>query len=70
MATTSYKLQTLTCPSCIVKIEKAVGEQPGVEKVKVSFNSSKVKVKHSDDADTAQTRKTIEDLGYEVISQK
>jgi copper chaperone len=70
MTTTSYKLQTLTCPSCIVKIEKALGEQPGVKDAKVYFNSSKVKVSHNEDADTSLTKKTIENLGYEVLDEK
>ncbi len=70
MTTTNYQLQTLTCPSCIVRIEKALGAQPGVESAKVSFNSSKVKVVHTPDADTEHTKKVIQNLGYEVISEK
>lgn len=70
MTTKSYQLQTLTCPSCIDKIEKAVSAQPGIENVKVLFNSSKVKVDHVTDADTNKTRQVIENLGYKVIGEK
>ncbi len=70
MAIKTYQLQTLTCPSCIKRIEKALGTQPEVEDVKVLFSASKVKVIHAENADTDVTRQTIESLGYEVISEK
>ncbi|WP_315305495.1 cation transporter, partial [Enterococcus devriesei] len=37
------QLGTLTCPSCMQKIENAVSQQKGVGNVKVLFNASKVK---------------------------
>lgn len=38
-----YQLDGLTCPSCLQKIEGALGQQAGVKSVKALFNSSKVK---------------------------
>ena len=38
-----YQLDGLTCPSCLQKIEGALGQQAGVKTVKALFNSSKVK---------------------------
>lgn len=70
MTTKNYQLETLTCPSCVAKIEKALASQPGVEDAKVSFNSSKVKVAHMANADTNKTKQVIEDLGYKVVSEK
>lgn len=70
MTTTTYQLQTLTCPSCIKKIEGALSSQPGVESVRVMFNSSKVKVSHDESADTAAYKELIEKLGYEVLNEK
>lgn len=70
MTITTYQLQTLTCPSCVNHIEKALGSLTGVEDAKVSFNSSKVKVTHSEDIDADEVRKTIEKLGYEVLDEK
>lgn len=67
--TTTYQLQTLTCPSCITKIEKAVSAQPDVESAEVMFSSSKVKVTH-EAADSDNLKQTIEKLGYEVLSEK
>ncbi len=67
------QLETLTCPSCALKIESAVKSLRGVEKnsVNVLFNSSKVKL----DFDNAklsieEITKTISVLGYEVLKSQ
>lgn len=70
MNTTTYQLQTLTCPSCIQKITTAVSAMSGVKKVEVLFNASKVKVSHDDYEYSPEIRQTIERLGYEVLSEK
>lgn len=67
MTTKTYQLATLTCPSCIAKIDKAVSSLPGVSSVKVLFNSSKVRVE-TDAQASPDVAKTIQGLGYEVIS--
>jgi len=69
MKTIKFQLETLTCPSCINKIESVLSKSNGVEGVKVMFNSSKVKV----DFDSAKTDAeslagTIQKLGYPVLS--
>lgn len=64
------KLETLTCPSCLQKIEATVKALNGVDKdsLKVLFNSSKVKVKFDDQViQITDIEKAIEDLGYPVI---
>ncbi len=66
-------LETLSCPSCLQKIENAVKGLNGVEKesVKVMFNSSKVKTDfHSETIGIENIEKAIEDLGYPVIKSK
>ena len=37
------QLDTLTCPSCMTKIQGALTKLAGVQNVKVLFNASKVK---------------------------
>ena len=37
------KLDGMTCPSCLTKIEKAVEETPGTDNIKVLFNAGKLK---------------------------
>ena len=63
------QLETLTCPSCAMKIEKAVKSLNGVDKdsVNVTFMSSKVKLEFDDEKLSVDTiEKTIKSLGYEV----
>ena len=65
------QLGTLTCPSCMQKIENAVGQQKGVDKVKILLNDSKVKSDlRSDETSPDALKKVIEDLGYEVEAMK
>ena len=71
MMTKTYQLKTLTCPTCVAKIEGAVKRMKGVEEVQVLFNASKVRVSFSEDLDDdAEIRKTIENLGYDVLGEK
>lgn len=65
----TIQLGTLTCPSCVQKIDKAVKSLEGVdqESVNVLFNSSKVKLNF--DAEKLSVEKienAITALGYEV----
>ncbi|MDN6409225.1 MAG: heavy-metal-associated domain-containing protein [Tetragenococcus halophilus] len=60
------QLGTLTCPSCMQKIEQAVKKENGVEKVIVLFNASKVKVEHDDQTSKSEIKNSIEKLGYKV----
>ncbi|GAA3716517.1 heavy-metal-associated domain-containing protein [Salinicoccus jeotgali] len=66
-------LETLTCPSCIQKIENALKGLSGVEKdsVEVMFNSSRVKAEFNSEVTTIEAiEKAIEDLGYPVIRSR
>ncbi|MBB6217958.1 copper chaperone CopZ [Anaerosolibacter carboniphilus] len=71
MLTKTYQLETLTCPSCTMKIESAVKKIKGVQDVQVLFNASKVKVAFDESAnDGSEIRKTIEGLGFDVLGEK
>lgn len=64
-----YQLETLTCPSCINKIEGILNKAEGVDSAKVLFNSSKVKVAYDEEKTSADTLAAlIEKLGYPVLS--
>jgi len=73
MKSATIQLETLTCPSCMQKIEGALKILDGVDHdtVKVSFNSSKAKL---DFDETKVSIEEIEDsikrLGYEVIKSR
>lgn len=69
MKKATIQLGTLTCPSCVQKIENATKSLNGVDKesVKVLFNSSKVKFDFDDEKLSVQdVEQAITALGYEV----
>ena len=69
METIRFQSETLTCPSCVAKIEGALNKQSGVEEAKVLFNSSKVKVKYnSEEVSSEELEKLIEKVGFPVLS--
>lgn len=71
MSKAILQLETLTCPSCIKKIESTLTKTPGVEIAKVIFNSSKVKIEYQEaQVVINELKETIERLGYEVLSTK
>ena len=66
-----FQLETLTCPSCIKKIETTLNKTAGVKSAKVMFNSSKVKTQYDDSSIQAdEIEETIKKLGYPVLSSK
>jgi len=71
MKKATINLETLSCPSCLQKIENAVKGLDGIEKdsVKVLFNSSRVRTNFDPDA-IEDIEKAIEDLGYPVIRSR
>lgn len=64
------QLDTLTCPSCMTKIQDALTKLAGVQNVKVLFNASKVKALVDDRLDSTDLKRTVEELGYQVKSVK
>ena len=64
------QLDTLTCPSCMTKIQGAFTKLAGVQNVKVLFNASKIKALVDDGLDSADLKRTVEELGYQVKSVK
>ena len=66
-------LETLSCPSCLQKIENALKSLEGIKKesIEVLFNSSRVRVNFDADIVTIEAiEKAIEDLGYPVIKSR
>ncbi|HHV64360.1 MAG TPA: metal-binding protein [Peptococcaceae bacterium] len=69
MQKATIQLETLTCPSCMQKIEKAVKALEGVDKesVEVLFNSSKVKLNFDDEKlSIEKIENAITAMGYEI----
>lgn len=73
MQKATIQLETLTCPSCMQKIENGVKSLEGVNKesVKVLFNSSKVRVEFDDEKVSIEDiENAIDKLGYEVLKSQ
>ena len=69
MKNATLQLETLTCPSCVLKIESAAKALPGIDKesVKVSFNTSKLKFDFNEEnLSVDDVEKAITALGYQV----
>ena len=65
------KLDELSCPSCMAKIEGALNTTNGVETAKVVVNASKVKAEFDDNQITAtDIVSKVEGLGYVVQKSK
>ena len=65
------QLEELVCPSCLKKIEAAVGRIEGVLQFKVLFNASKVKAEIDPSKTSAEEiSSAIESIGFNVLSQK
>ncbi|MBR0577013.1 heavy-metal-associated domain-containing protein [Proteiniclasticum sp. BAD-10] len=71
MKKNTLQLDTLTCPSCVLKIESALKRLDGVESVDVLFNASKVKVQYDESRQSTDSLKsTVTALGYDVLAVK
>ncbi|MHA0856414.1 heavy-metal-associated domain-containing protein [Paenibacillus sp. CMAA1364] len=71
MKTMTLQLEQLTCPSCIKKIEKALGNQEGIHEVKVLFTSSKVKVQYDTSVIASEAiSKIVTKLGFQILNTK
>lgn len=70
MKKANIQLETLSCPSCLMKINAAVRKVDGVSKdtVDVLFNASKVKVEFDEEVTSVEKiNEAINKIGFEVI---
>lgn len=73
MKKATLQLETLTCPSCMQKIDKTVRTLDGIDKasVNVMFNSSKLKVTFDDSVTSVEKIiDAISNLGFDVLSSQ
>ncbi|GAB1432171.1 hypothetical protein MASR2M29_24110 [Spirochaetota bacterium] len=73
MKNASIQLETLTCPTCIKKIEAALKSLDGIkpESTSVSFNTSKAKFEFDETKLSIEDiEKSITKIGYEVLKSK
>lgn len=67
----TYQLETVSCPSCIAKIEGMLRRIPGIAEAEVSFSTSRVKVSFDESTVGSEAiRSSITKLGYKVLGEK
>lgn len=73
MKSATMQLETLTCPSCTLKIEGALKSLEGIDtdSIKVSFNTSKVKLDFDEEKlSIEEIEDAIDRQGYDIIKSK
>lgn len=71
MINKTFQLETVSCPSCIAKIEGMLRRTNGVGEAEVSFNTSRIKVTFDESLIDSETIKNnIAKLGYKVLGEK
>ncbi|HOK42985.1 MAG TPA: heavy-metal-associated domain-containing protein [Thermoclostridium caenicola] len=71
MTSKTYQLETISCPSCIAKIEGMLKKTEGIVSSEVLFNTSRVKVSFDEAKITSdEIRNRIGKLGYRVLGEK
>ncbi|NLW42546.1 MAG: heavy-metal-associated domain-containing protein [Tissierellia bacterium] len=73
MKSATIQLETLTCPSCMQKIEGALKGVDGVEQdtISVSFNTSRAKFDFDDEkVSIEELENAITKVGYDVLKSK
>ncbi len=66
---TILRSSELTCPSCIVKIEKSLKAVPGVTDARVHFTTGRIDVEHDDaQAPVEKLLAAVKAVGYDARS--
>lgn len=61
---TVLRAEGFSCPSCVAKIEKRVGNLPGVRAVKVHFASARIEVDHDSTVSIDELVAAVAKAGY------
>ncbi|WP_059052010.1 heavy-metal-associated domain-containing protein [Paenibacillus senegalimassiliensis] len=69
MSHMTFQLETVSCPSCINKIEGMLSKTKGIQRAEVRFNTSRVRVEFDGNiVSSSGIGAKIEKLGYRVLS--
>jgi copper chaperone CopZ len=71
MTNKTYQLETLTCPTCALKIQTMLSRTNGVMKAEVFFTSSRIKIEFDESVIlNDELKMKIEKFGYQIINEK
>jgi len=61
-----FRVYGMTCASCVVRVEKALAEMPGVVSANVNLASGTALVEYEGDVSPAELKRAVADAGYEL----
>jgi Cu+-exporting ATPase len=61
-----FPVRGMTCASCVARVEEALKSVPGVVSAAVNLASEKAAVEYLDNVTTADLRRAVGDVGYEL----
>ena len=68
MATTTLKVQGMTCNHCVMRVAKALKAVPGVQDAKVDLNKAEAVVTYDEGTVSADRfPSVVSDAGYKVV---
>ncbi len=68
MATTTYRVQGMTCAHCVSSVSSEVGALPGVSQIDVDLSTGAVTVTSDAPLDAGAVRAAVEEAGYELAA--
>ncbi len=63
-----YKIDGMTCNHCVMNVEKAIRNVPGVTNVEVNLSAGVAKVEGN--VATEQIKNAVEAIGYKFVGEK
>jgi copper chaperone CopZ len=60
------EVQNMHCSSCAEGIESLLRSQEGIKTAKVDYETGKLRIEHTEEAELDEIWKMIEEMGYEV----
>ena len=59
-------IQGMTCASCVARVEKVIGQVPGVAEVAVNLASERASIRFAGEPDTTAVVAAVRRAGYEI----
>lgn len=66
----SFQIEGMTCASCVLRVEKALAELPGVETANVNLANETASVQHDGSLDPGVVTKKLSDIGYAAVTEE
>ncbi len=65
-----FELSGIRCASCVAKIERELGDLPGIKEARVNFADSSLQVQTDSTISESDIVKKVREIGYDVILSK